>query len=148
MFKSHSLVHGLMIFCLQGLDNWLWLRSNIRLCLWKAESVNSVVFDDTPHHSDQDHLTYEPALPSFQQGDKRIDVSVCTENILFTFHGDNVSCVPSHSCSLFVCISEPPSGPLCDCPLPTPEMSFHLWTENLDICEWKFFASAICFAAF
>ncbi|XP_041821026.1 phosphoinositide 3-kinase regulatory subunit 6 [Chelmon rostratus] len=27
------------------------------------------------------------------------------------------------------------SGPLCDCPLPNPEMSFHLWTEDLDI--WR-----------
>ncbi|XP_041837987.1 phosphoinositide 3-kinase regulatory subunit 6 [Melanotaenia boesemani] len=26
-------------------------------------------------------------------------------------------------------------GPLCDCPLPNPEMSFHLWTEDLDI--WR-----------
>ncbi|KAG7242364.1 hypothetical protein INR49_023493 [Caranx melampygus] len=32
--------------------------------------------------------------------------------------------------------SEPlPSGPLCDCPLPNPEMSFYLWTEDLDI--WR-----------
>ncbi|KAI3353071.1 hypothetical protein L3Q82_019636 [Scortum barcoo] len=32
--------------------------------------------------------------------------------------------------------SEPLSGgPLCDCPLPNPEMSFHLWTEDLDI--WR-----------
>ncbi|XP_038569707.1 phosphoinositide 3-kinase regulatory subunit 6 [Micropterus salmoides] len=32
--------------------------------------------------------------------------------------------------------SEPlSSGPLCDCPLPNPEMSFHLWTEDLDI--WR-----------
>ncbi|XP_008276711.1 phosphoinositide 3-kinase regulatory subunit 6 [Stegastes partitus] len=30
--------------------------------------------------------------------------------------------------------SEPLSAaPLCDCPLPNPEMSFHLWTEDLDI---------------
>lgn len=28
MFMCHSLVHGLMIFCLQGLDKCLWLRSN------------------------------------------------------------------------------------------------------------------------
>ncbi|KAK2816859.1 hypothetical protein Q5P01_025050 [Channa striata] len=28
-----------------------------------------------------------------------------------------------------------PSGPLCDCPLPNPEMSFYLWTEDLDI--WR-----------
>lgn len=35
-----------------------------------------------------------------------------------------------------VCIAEPlSSGPLCDCPLPNPEMSFHMWTEDLDICE-------------
>uniref|UniRef100_A0A3B4WHG4 Phosphoinositide-3-kinase regulatory subunit 6 n=1 Tax=Seriola lalandi dorsalis TaxID=1841481 RepID=A0A3B4WHG4_SERLL len=35
-----------------------------------------------------------------------------------------------------VCIAEPlSSGPLCDCPLPNPEMSFHLWTEDLDI--WR-----------
>ncbi|XP_040892247.1 phosphoinositide 3-kinase regulatory subunit 6 [Toxotes jaculatrix] len=27
------------------------------------------------------------------------------------------------------------SGQLCDCPLPNPEMSFHLWTEDLDI--WR-----------
>lgn len=27
------------------------------------------------------------------------------------------------------------SRPLCDCPLPNPEMSFHLWTEDLDI--WR-----------
>nr|XP_046266394.1 phosphoinositide 3-kinase regulatory subunit 6 [Scatophagus argus]XP_046266401.1 phosphoinositide 3-kinase regulatory subunit 6 [Scatophagus argus]XP_046266410.1 phosphoinositide 3-kinase regulatory subunit 6 [Scatophagus argus] len=27
------------------------------------------------------------------------------------------------------------TGPLCDCPLPNPEMSFHLWTEDLDI--WR-----------
>ncbi|KAE8299981.1 Phosphoinositide 3-kinase regulatory subunit 6 [Larimichthys crocea] len=27
------------------------------------------------------------------------------------------------------------SSPLCDCPLPNPEMSFHLWTEDLDI--WR-----------
>ncbi|XP_028262925.1 phosphoinositide 3-kinase regulatory subunit 6 [Parambassis ranga] len=26
-------------------------------------------------------------------------------------------------------------GSLCDCPLPNPEMSFHLWTEDLDI--WR-----------
>ncbi|XP_047435230.1 phosphoinositide 3-kinase regulatory subunit 6 isoform X2 [Mugil cephalus] len=26
-------------------------------------------------------------------------------------------------------------GPLCDCSLPNPEMSFHLWTEDLDI--WR-----------
>ncbi|XP_022620681.1 phosphoinositide 3-kinase regulatory subunit 6 [Seriola dumerili] len=33
-------------------------------------------------------------------------------------------------------VSEPlSSGPLCDCPLPNPEMSFHLWTEDLDI--WR-----------
>ncbi|KAM9314548.1 phosphoinositide 3-kinase regulatory subunit 6 isoform 1-T2 [Pholidichthys leucotaenia] len=25
------------------------------------------------------------------------------------------------------------SGALCDCPLPNPEMSFHLWTEDFDI---------------
>lgn len=32
--------------------------------------------------------------------------------------------------------SEPlSSAPLCDCPLPNPEMSFHLWTEDLDI--WR-----------
>lgn len=32
--------------------------------------------------------------------------------------------------------SEPLSkGPLYDCPLPNPEMSFHLWTEELDI--WR-----------
>lgn len=32
--------------------------------------------------------------------------------------------------------SEPLSGaPLCNCPLPNPEMSFHLWTEDLDI--WR-----------
>ncbi|XP_004539330.1 phosphoinositide 3-kinase regulatory subunit 6 [Maylandia zebra] len=32
--------------------------------------------------------------------------------------------------------SEPLSGgPLCDCPLPNPEMSFHLWTADLDI--WR-----------
>ncbi|XP_026159237.1 phosphoinositide 3-kinase regulatory subunit 6 [Mastacembelus armatus] len=32
--------------------------------------------------------------------------------------------------------SEPLSrGQLCDCPLPNPEMSFHLWTEDLDI--WR-----------
>ncbi|XP_069553318.1 phosphoinositide 3-kinase regulatory subunit 6 [Brachyistius frenatus] len=32
--------------------------------------------------------------------------------------------------------SEPLSGgPLSDCPLPNPEMSFHLWTEDLDI--WR-----------
>ncbi|XP_070684601.1 phosphoinositide 3-kinase regulatory subunit 6 [Pempheris klunzingeri] len=32
--------------------------------------------------------------------------------------------------------SEPLSSPpLCDCPLPNPEMSFHLWTEDLDI--WR-----------
>ncbi|XP_061839670.1 phosphoinositide 3-kinase regulatory subunit 6 isoform X1 [Nerophis lumbriciformis] len=32
--------------------------------------------------------------------------------------------------------SEPTSvGPLSDCPLPNPEMSFHLWTEDLDI--WR-----------
>lgn len=32
--------------------------------------------------------------------------------------------------------SEPLSrGPLYDCPLPNPEMSFHLWTEDLDI--WR-----------
>ncbi|XP_070774618.1 phosphoinositide 3-kinase regulatory subunit 6 [Enoplosus armatus] len=32
--------------------------------------------------------------------------------------------------------SEPLSrGPLRDCPLPNPEMSFHLWTEDLDI--WR-----------
>ncbi|XP_044046290.1 phosphoinositide 3-kinase regulatory subunit 6 isoform X2 [Siniperca chuatsi] len=32
--------------------------------------------------------------------------------------------------------SEPlSSGPLRDCPLPNPEMSFHLWTEELDI--WR-----------
>lgn len=38
---------------------------------------------------------------------------------------------------LYVCIAEPlSSGPLCDCPLPNPEMSFHLWTEDFDICEW------------
>ncbi|XP_023119469.2 phosphoinositide 3-kinase regulatory subunit 6 [Amphiprion ocellaris] len=30
--------------------------------------------------------------------------------------------------------SEPLSGaPLCDCPLPNPEMSLHLWTEDLNI---------------
>lgn len=56
--------------------------------------------------------------------------------ILLTCLGDSVSGVLSHSRSLFVCISEAPSGPLCDCPLPTPEMSFHLWTEDLDICKW------------
>ncbi|XP_056892251.1 phosphoinositide 3-kinase regulatory subunit 6 isoform X2 [Takifugu flavidus] len=27
------------------------------------------------------------------------------------------------------------SGPLCDCPLPNPEMSFHMWTESFDI--WR-----------
>ncbi|KAM9770672.1 phosphoinositide 3-kinase regulatory subunit 6 isoform 1-T3 [Menidia menidia] len=26
-------------------------------------------------------------------------------------------------------------GPLCDCPLPNPKISFHLWTEDLDI--WR-----------
>ncbi|XP_072239571.1 phosphoinositide 3-kinase regulatory subunit 6 isoform X2 [Leuresthes tenuis] len=26
-------------------------------------------------------------------------------------------------------------GPLCDCPLPNPDMSLHLWTEDLDI--WR-----------
>ncbi|XP_029992944.1 phosphoinositide 3-kinase regulatory subunit 6 isoform X2 [Sphaeramia orbicularis] len=26
-------------------------------------------------------------------------------------------------------------GPLCDCPLPNPEMSFYMWTEDLDI--WR-----------
>ncbi|XP_054607769.2 phosphoinositide 3-kinase regulatory subunit 6 isoform X2 [Nothobranchius furzeri] len=26
-------------------------------------------------------------------------------------------------------------GPMCDCPLPNPEMSFNLWTEDLDI--WR-----------
>nr|XP_020513247.1 phosphoinositide 3-kinase regulatory subunit 6 [Labrus bergylta]XP_020513248.1 phosphoinositide 3-kinase regulatory subunit 6 [Labrus bergylta] len=33
--------------------------------------------------------------------------------------------------------SEPLSvgGPLCDCPLPNPDMSFHLWMEDLDI--WR-----------
>ncbi|XP_059201221.1 phosphoinositide 3-kinase regulatory subunit 6 isoform X2 [Centropristis striata] len=32
--------------------------------------------------------------------------------------------------------SEPLSrGRLCDCPLPNPEMSFHLWTDDLDI--WR-----------
>ncbi|XP_029011904.1 phosphoinositide 3-kinase regulatory subunit 6 [Betta splendens] len=32
--------------------------------------------------------------------------------------------------------SEPlPRGPLCDCALPNPEMSFHLWTEDFDI--WR-----------
>lgn len=32
--------------------------------------------------------------------------------------------------------AEPTSGgPLCDCPLPNPEMSFHLWTEDVDI--WR-----------
>ncbi|XP_029290634.1 LOW QUALITY PROTEIN: phosphoinositide 3-kinase regulatory subunit 6 [Cottoperca gobio] len=30
------------------------------------------------------------------------------------------------------------SGQLCDCPLPNPEMSFHLWTEELDI--WRVLA--------
>ncbi|XP_034544817.1 phosphoinositide 3-kinase regulatory subunit 6 [Notolabrus celidotus] len=36
--------------------------------------------------------------------------------------------------------SEPLSvgGQLCDCPLPNPEMSFHLWTEDLDI--WRVLA--------
>lgn len=35
--------------------------------------------------------------------------------------------------------SEPlSSGRLCDCPLPNPEMSFHLWTEHLDI--WRVLA--------
>lgn len=28
-----------------------------------------------------------------------------------------------------------PSGALCDCPLPNPEMSFYLWTDELDI--WR-----------
>nr|XP_057934534.1 phosphoinositide 3-kinase regulatory subunit 6 isoform X2 [Doryrhamphus excisus] len=33
-------------------------------------------------------------------------------------------------------VTEPVSfGPLSDCPLPNPEMSFHLWTEDLDI--WR-----------
>ncbi|XP_035039676.2 phosphoinositide 3-kinase regulatory subunit 6 isoform X1 [Hippoglossus stenolepis] len=33
-------------------------------------------------------------------------------------------------------VSDPlPGGSLCDCPLPNPEMSFHLWTEELDI--WR-----------
>ncbi|TNN55278.1 hypothetical protein EYF80_034544 [Liparis tanakae] len=29
------------------------------------------------------------------------------------------------------------SGRLCDSPLPNPEMSFHMWTEELDICKWN-----------
>ncbi len=43
-----------------------------------------------------------------------------------------------HSSPVCVCIAEPlSSGPLCDCPLPNPEMSFHRWTDDLDICEWR-----------
>lgn len=35
------------------------------------------------------------------------------------------------------CAAEPLcGGPLNNCPLPNPEMSFYLWTEDLDICEW------------
>ncbi|XP_061627635.1 phosphoinositide 3-kinase regulatory subunit 6, partial [Phyllopteryx taeniolatus] len=41
-------------------------------------------------------------------------------------HGDIVTGVNSEAAS---------SGPLFDCPLPNPEMSFHLWTEDLDI--WR-----------
>lgn len=36
-----------------------------------------------------------------------------------------------------VCVVEQlSSGPLCDSPLPNPEMSFLLWTKDLDICKW------------
>ncbi|XP_061684835.1 phosphoinositide 3-kinase regulatory subunit 6 isoform X2 [Syngnathoides biaculeatus] len=41
-------------------------------------------------------------------------------------HADVVTDVNSEAAS---------SGPLSDCPLPNPEMSFHLWTEDLDI--WR-----------
>ncbi|XP_077428129.1 phosphoinositide 3-kinase regulatory subunit 6 [Vanacampus margaritifer] len=41
-------------------------------------------------------------------------------------HGDIVAGVNSEAASV---------GPLFNCPLPNPEMSFHLWTEELDI--WR-----------
>ncbi|XP_077381520.1 phosphoinositide 3-kinase regulatory subunit 6 isoform X2 [Festucalex cinctus] len=41
-------------------------------------------------------------------------------------HGDIVTGVNSEAASV---------GPLFNCPLPNPEMSFHLWTEELDI--WR-----------
>lgn len=36
----------------------------------------------------------------------------------------------------FPSLSDPVSpGSLCDVPLPNPEMSFHVWTEEEDLCE-------------
>lgn len=36
------------------------------------------------------------------------------------------------------CVSEPTAGgPLRVVPLPNPEMSFHLWAEDTDVCEFK-----------
>lgn len=47
-------------------------------------------------------------------------------------------CHRGHVALPLCCVSEPTSGgPLCDCPLPNPEMSFHLWTEDVDICKWR-----------
>lgn len=31
------------------------------------------------------------------------------------------------------------SGSLCDVPLPNPEMSFHLWWEEEELCKWDLF---------
>lgn len=57
--------------------------------------------------------------------------------LCFKCHCDSFGLFLSLSPHVYVHIAEPMSGGLlCDCPLPNPEMSFHLWTEDLDICEW------------
>lgn len=54
------------------------------------------------------------------------------------FFGDSFGLFLPFFKYVFVCVftTEPLSDrSLCDCPLPNPDMSFHMWTEELDICE-------------
>ena len=111
-------------------------------------SITSTVFPLHYHVSSPIRWTCSALIPAGtesyrQQGSQR---GSCGGGEVFCFecHCDSFGLFLSpflHVCvCVCVCITEPlSSGRLCDCPLPNPEMSFHLWTEDLDICEllWK-----------
>lgn len=131
----------------------LLLRSNTTFCLAVSphgQCVNSAVcIISISRYTFSWHsfpccyhigLSDESALASSQLEHWRIDRGVYTEEVVelasafFNIHCDSFGLFLSLLSA--VCVAEPLSGgPLCDCPLPNPEMSFHLWTADLDICE-------------
>lgn len=122
-----------------------FLRSRIsRVSLLYFYNFPDIYFHDIhsfPRFYHVSDLSDEPALssPSWEcEG----QTAVFAERKLwgyfcFECHCDSFGLFLTLFLPVCVCIAEPLSrGPLCDCPLPNPEMSFHLWTEHLDICEW------------